>query len=92
MSPFVSVTFGGETKNTPVIDKGGKNPVWNHKIFFPLKFAETQAKVAVWDKETLKTDDFVGQGVFPINESCTKCTLQFEGAIAGTVYLRIRLL
>jgi Ca2+-dependent lipid-binding protein len=76
-----------------VLEKGGKNPVWNDKLYFPLKHVEgDRVRLTVWDKETLKNDDMVGEGQFKPEETCTKCPIRYNGKAAGIIYIRVRLL
>jgi hypothetical protein len=60
-------------------------------MFFPLA-KNDQVKITVWDKESLKRDDLVGEGVISIEGMSNKCQLLFEGKPAGHVYVKIRLL
>lgn len=92
MSPFCVINFGKEERKTEVVQNGGKNPIWNEKIYFPIKEANERVKVTVWDKETMKNEDFVGSGEFIVDDATTKCDLFFQGSPAGIVYVRLRLL
>lgn len=92
MSPYCKVAYNGEEKHTRVIDEGGKNPVWNDKMYFPLNHKAEEVRISVWDKETLKKDDLIGEGVIKVHSSSNKCVLMFEGKAAGHIYVKIRLL
>lgn len=50
--------------------------------------------VSVWDKETLKNDDLVGEAVFDVHDclQVEKIPLLFGGKSAGTLFVKIRLL
>ena len=60
MSPYCIVTYNGENKHTSVKEDGGKNPVWNDKLYFPISHNSDEIRISVWDKETLKKDDLIG--------------------------------
>lgn len=91
MSPYCTVIYESEIKSTKIATRAGKNPVWNEVFTFLIKDS-TLVKIEVWDKETLKKDDFIGAGSLSIDESTPKCLLHFNGQPAGIVYVKVQLI
>jgi Ca2+-dependent lipid-binding protein len=61
MSPYCTIIYESDVRNTKVAVRAGKNPVWNEVFTFKIKDSSI-LKVEVWDKEAIKKDDFIGVG------------------------------
>ena len=64
MNPFVQIVIGSQTKRTTAHKKGGKMPNWNGEI---LEFEinnEAEMKLTVFDEESIKKHDTVGDAIF----------------------------
>lgn len=53
-----------------VFSDGGKNAVFQEKFMFTLLEGLRDLKVAVWNSNTLSTDDFIGNGTYVIFHVC----------------------
>lgn len=49
LSPYCTVIYENEMKTTKMINKAGKNPVWNESFTFLIK-ESSLLKIEVWDK------------------------------------------
>ena len=70
MSPFVQYELGAQKKRVGKHSKGGKNPNWKGEV---LKLEVTNShedtmKVTVWDEETVKANDLIGQAIVYISD------------------------
>ena len=64
MDPFVQVTIGSQTKRTSTHKNGGKNPRWNGEVLEFDITNEQEMKLTVFDEESIKKHDTVGEAVF----------------------------
>ena len=58
--PYVIVKVGNEQKRTSVKPET-LNPKWYEQFVFAVKSMETEVMLEVWDKDTCKRDDFMGE-------------------------------
>ena len=62
------------------VKENSLNPIFQEIVVFPLKeklVAETRIRVSVWDKDTIGSDDFLGESVIEL------CKLDL---IAGDIF------
>ena len=64
MSPFVQVVIGSQTKRTTAHNKGGKMPNFKGEVLEFEISTEQEMKLTVFDEETIKKHDLVGEAVF----------------------------
>ena len=72
MDPFVIFKYGDVVKESKVVKKGGKMPVWDETFTFDIKSLDDDISFEVMDKETIKKDDFVGGGKLNIAKAVKK--------------------
>ncbi|XP_047322046.1 probable ADP-ribosylation factor GTPase-activating protein AGD11 [Impatiens glandulifera] len=58
--PYVIISLGGQSVKTRVI-KNNLNPVWNEQLMLSIPEHIPPLKVLVYDKDTFKADDFMGE-------------------------------
>ena len=46
--------------------KSNLNPVWNAEFKFTVPAVETKIKIELFDKDTITSDDYLGQVVLPV--------------------------
>jgi hypothetical protein len=68
MDPYVVIKIGANTQKTKVHEDGGKTPKWDETFKFPAVRIGDIVNYEIWDKETMKKDDFVGSGSFSISQ------------------------
>ena len=84
MTPYCQVKYGRETSRTEP-DKG-TTPQWGEKFTFKYKKTRGLITLEVYDKETLKKDDYVGEAVVSILDGSTSGQLKREDdEVVGTV-------
>ncbi|KAL0739405.1 hypothetical protein Bca4012_015615 [Brassica carinata] len=62
--PYVVVEYSGTKHRTRTCTDGGKNAVFQEKFMFTLLEGLRDLKVAVWNSNTLSTDDFIGNATY----------------------------
>ncbi|XP_059651982.1 probable ADP-ribosylation factor GTPase-activating protein AGD11 isoform X1 [Cornus florida] len=63
--PYVILSLGHQSVKTRVI-KNNLNPVWNEKLMLSIPEHIPPLKLAVYDKDTFSTDDFMGEAEIDI--------------------------
>ncbi|KAJ9563634.1 hypothetical protein OSB04_008794 [Centaurea solstitialis] len=63
--PYVILSLGNQSVKTRVI-KSNLNPVWNEKLMLSIPDNIPPLKVIVYDRDTFKPDDFMGDGEIDI--------------------------
>lgn len=91
MDPYFKVFLGTSEKRTRVIKRGGKRPVWDQTLTFPMA-GEEMIRFECWDEETLGMDDSVGSGSFnirtlPPGKTKVEVPLKFQGQSAGVLHV-----
>jgi len=64
--PYVKVTVGKTKLRTKVKNKT-LNPEWRHPFVVEIKNPLDELKIAVWDYDQLRRDDFEGQIIIPLS-------------------------
>ncbi|KAJ6790843.1 putative ADP-ribosylation factor GTPase-activating protein AGD11 isoform X1 [Iris pallida] len=64
--PYVILTLGHQSTKTKVI-KSSLNPVWNEKLMLSIPEPIPPLKLQVYDKDTFKTDDRMGEAEIDIH-------------------------
>ncbi|XP_010526967.1 PREDICTED: protein SRC2 homolog [Tarenaya hassleriana] len=92
--PYVCLDYGGTGHRTRTCTDGGKNPTFQEKFMFTLIEGLRELKVAVWNSNTLTTDDFIGNATLPLQkvlsqgyDDCTWTLQTKTGRYAGEVRL-----
>ncbi|XP_010530752.1 PREDICTED: protein SRC2 homolog isoform X2 [Tarenaya hassleriana] len=92
--PYVCLEYGGTRHRTRTCTDGGKNPTFQEKFMFTLIEGLRDVKVAVWNSNTLTTDDFIGNATIPLQkvlsqgyEDCTWTLQTKTGRYGGEVRL-----
>ncbi|WZY86336.1 hypothetical protein YC2023_032720 [Brassica napus] len=62
--PYVVLEYSGTRHRTRTCTDGGKNAVFQEKFMFTLLEGLRDLKVAVWNSNTLSTDDFIGNATY----------------------------
>nr|XP_043626225.1 elicitor-responsive protein 1-like [Erigeron canadensis] len=60
--PYVCVEYGSNRSRTRTCTDGGKNPTFQEKFVYTLIEGLRELNVDVWNSNTLKHDDFIGNG------------------------------
>lgn len=68
--PYVIISLGHQSVKTRVI-KNNLNPVWNESLMLSIPDHIPPLKVLVYDKDTFKTDDFMGEAEIDIQPLLT---------------------
>ncbi|KAI7725247.1 hypothetical protein M8C21_014643 [Ambrosia artemisiifolia] len=63
--PYVILSLGNQSMKTRVI-KSNLNPVWNEKLMLSIPNNIPHLKVLVYDRDTFKADDFMGDAEIDI--------------------------
>ncbi|CAK9136489.1 unnamed protein product [Ilex paraguariensis] len=63
--PYVILSLGNQSVKTRVI-KNNLNPVWNEKLMLSIPESIPPLKLLVYDKDTFKADDFMGEAEIDI--------------------------
>lgn len=63
--PYVILSLGNQSVKTRVI-KSNLNPVWNEKLMLSIPDNIPPLRVIVYDRDTFKADDFMGDGEIDI--------------------------
>ncbi|XP_004514475.1 probable ADP-ribosylation factor GTPase-activating protein AGD11 isoform X2 [Cicer arietinum] len=63
--PYVILSLGHQSVKTRVI-KSNLNPVWNESLMLSIPESIPPLKVIVYDKDSFKTDDFMGEAEIDI--------------------------
>lgn len=90
MDPYCKVYLGSQMKSTKVLNSAGKSPVWNQILAFS-RMNEDLLRIEVWDQDTLKSDDLVGEVEYPLSriqmgeKVAEELTLTYTGKSAGTI-------
>ena len=93
MDPFVEIKIGNQTKRTTAHTNGGKYPRWNGEVLEFTITNEQEMKLTVFDEETVKKHDRVGEAIFFLH-GVTKGEIKqkpieilYKNKLAGTVYV-----
>ncbi|KAH7537192.1 16 kDa phloem protein 1 [Ziziphus jujuba] len=83
IDPYVLIQYKGQEHKSTVAK--GDNPVWNEKFLFNAQYPVTgdgyKIILKVWDKDTLSSDDYIGQATIYIKD------LLAQGVESGTAQL-----
>ena len=89
--------MGQDRKQSKVKDNGGLTPTWvGEKFVFRIANALSEMiEVEVWDKNTLKADSMIGQGVIPISQvinvpGLQNAQLTYKGKSTGVLSLEVK--
>ncbi|CAI9278965.1 unnamed protein product [Lactuca saligna] len=63
--PYVILSLGNQSVKTRVI-KSSLNPVWNEKLMLSIPSNMPPLRLTVYDRDTLKADDFMGDAEIDI--------------------------
>ncbi|EOA17267.1 hypothetical protein CARUB_v10005541mg [Capsella rubella] len=92
--PYVVLEYSGARHRTRTCTDGGKNAVFQEKFMFTLLEGLRDLKVAVWNSNTLSTDDFIGNATIQLQkvlsqgyDDCTWTLQTKTGRFAGEVRL-----
>ncbi|KAF2541571.1 hypothetical protein F2Q68_00028913 [Brassica cretica] len=92
--PYVVLEYSGARHQTRTCKDGGKNAVFQEKFMFTLLEGLRDLKVAVWNSNTLSTDDFIGNASIQLQkvlsqgyDDCTWTLQTKTGRYAGEVRL-----
>ncbi|KAL0686955.1 hypothetical protein Bca4012_086632 [Brassica carinata] len=92
--PYVVLEYSGARHQTRTCTDGGKNAVFQEKFMFTLLEGLRDLKVAVWNSNTLSTDDFIGNATIQLQkvlsqgyDDCTWTLQTKTGRYAGEVRL-----
>ncbi|CAN8276245.1 unnamed protein product [Cochlearia groenlandica] len=92
--PYVVLEYSGTRHRTRTCTDGGKNAVFQEKFMFTLLEGLRDVKVAVWNSNTLSTDDFIGNATIQLQkvlsqgyDDCTWTLQTKTGRYAGEVRL-----
>ncbi|CAF2132954.1 BnaA03g50900D [Brassica napus] len=92
--PYVVLEYSGTRHRTRTCTDGGKNAVFQEKFMFTLLEGLRDLKVAVWNSNTLSTDDFIGNATIQLQkvlsqgyDDCTWTLQTKTGRFAGEVRL-----
>ncbi|CAI9764743.1 unnamed protein product [Fraxinus pennsylvanica] len=85
--PYVMISLGNQSVKTRVI-KNNLNPVWNEKLMLSIPENIPPLKLIVYDKDTFKTDDFMGEAEIDIQPlvsaaKASECTTIDESMTLG---------
>ncbi|KAL6126109.1 hypothetical protein ACLB2K_074160 [Fragaria x ananassa] len=61
MDPYVSFSVKTQGKRSTVAKGQGVNPEWNESFLFTVTDDVTELRLKIMDKDTLSSDDFVGE-------------------------------
>ena len=67
MDPYVVLEINGLKVQTSIKTGAGKFPSWEETYSLRCKVGQT-LKIAIWDEDTLKSDDLVGEGTLTITD------------------------
>ncbi|KAH0871620.1 hypothetical protein HID58_078642, partial [Brassica napus] len=92
--PYVVLEYSGTRHRTRTCTDGGKKAVFQEKFMFTLLEGLRDLKVAVWNSNTLSTDDFIGNATIQLQkvlsqgyDDCTWTLQTKTGRFAGEVRL-----
>ncbi|KAF3528962.1 hypothetical protein DY000_02036619 [Brassica cretica] len=92
--PYVVLEYSGARHQTRTCKDGGKKAVFQEKFMFTLLEGLRDLKVAVWNSNTLSTDDFIGNATIQLQkvlsqgyDDCTWTLQTKTGRYAGEVRL-----
>ncbi|CAH8274389.1 unnamed protein product [Arabidopsis lyrata] len=92
--PYVVIEYSSTRHRTRTCTDGGKNAVFQEKFMFTLLEGLRDIKVAVWNSNTLSTDDFIGNATIQLQkvlsqgyDDCTWTLQTKTGRFAGEVRL-----
>jgi Ca2+-dependent lipid-binding protein len=92
MDPFIRLIYEGQEYNSSVCYKGGKTPVWNDTLVFPLT-GSGAVRFIVLEKDG-SDEDLVGDTNINLHQMATAGNAQaieisYKGKKAGVVYLHV---
>jgi Ca2+-dependent lipid-binding protein len=93
MSPFVEITIGSETRKTGTQHQAGKHPNFGNEVFQFNLAPQAEMIVKVFDEETIKKHDLVGEATYDLDEvsagrkTSDTVLITFKGKSAGHVIL-----
>ncbi|KAJ0247283.1 hypothetical protein HA466_0167150 [Hirschfeldia incana] len=92
--PYVVLEYSSTRHRTRTCTDGGKNAVFQEKFMFTMLEGLRDLKVAVWNSNTLSTDDFIGNATIKLQKAlsegyddCTWTLQSKNGRYAGEVRL-----
>jgi Ca2+-dependent lipid-binding protein len=62
MDPYCLLEYNTKKYTTKVNKKGGMNPRWNEIFVVPVTGKPSKIRFSIYDSETYKKDDFLGEG------------------------------
>ncbi|XP_004248567.1 16 kDa phloem protein 2-like isoform X1 [Solanum lycopersicum] len=68
MNPYVILTCRTQEKESSVASGEGTNPEWNETFVFTISGDVEEITLRIMDKDTLSSDDFVGEAKIPLRE------------------------
>ncbi|CAA3022419.1 probable ADP-ribosylation factor GTPase-activating protein AGD11 isoform X4 [Olea europaea var. sylvestris] len=85
--PYVMISLGNQSVKTRVI-KNNLNPVWNEKLMLSIPEDIPSLKLTVYDKDTFKTDDFMGEAEIDIQPLVSAAKASECTKVGGSMPLR----
>ncbi|WMV49448.1 hypothetical protein MTR67_042833 [Solanum verrucosum] len=68
MNPYVILTCRTQEKESGVASGEGTDPEWNETFVFTISSDVEEITLRIMDKDTLSSDDFVGEATIPLHE------------------------
>ncbi|XP_004306824.1 PREDICTED: elicitor-responsive protein 3-like [Fragaria vesca subsp. vesca] len=81
MDPYVIFSVKTQEKRSTVAKGQGVNPEWNESFLFTVTDDVTELRLKIMDKDTLSSDDFVGEATIPLDPA-----LFIHGSLPPTSY------
>ena len=66
MDPYCVVRVAGNSARTRTVHNGGRNVAWQQEVSVPFTQFDQQATIQVWDEESMKRNDLVGEAAISI--------------------------
>ena len=92
MDPFVKVTIGSNSQQTPPANGMGKKPSWNSVLTFKIA-GEKAIEVSLWDYDSLTSNDYIGECTVQLQDVVSRGNfsnwyeVKKDGKSAGKVFL-----
>jgi len=94
MDPYLKIEVAGQTYQTVTHKNGGKAPKWNDSFTFAIQ-GEGSVKVSVWDKDSIGSDDLIGDATLnlfqlgSIGNQVEWFDIFHKGEVAGKVAAQV---
>ncbi|KAK4770595.1 hypothetical protein SAY87_031127 [Trapa incisa] len=84
--PYVIISLGQQSVKTRVI-RSNLNPIWNECLMLSIPDDVPPLKVLVYDKDTFKSDDFMGEGEIDIQPLLSTARANEKSGMANSMPL-----